>query len=428
MSVRPDSPVHEAVQEEALQEEVLQEEVLQAPEQESARAAAPADGRVNLLGMPREALEALFEGLGEKPFRAVQVMKWLHHRRVDDFAAMTDLSRVLRERLEGLAEIRVPEVAESWQSSDGTRKWLLRLADGQRIETVFIPEKERGTLCISSQVGCALDCSFCATGKQGFNRNLTAAEIVAQVRHAVLDLEQVDFGRPKPVTNVVLMGMGEPLLNFDEVVAAISVLLDDLGYGISKRRLTLSTAGVVPAIRRLAQVTDVALAVSLHAPTDELRDQLVPVNRRYPIAELLDAIREYLSGLGEWRSVTIEYTLMDQVNDAPEQALALADLLESLRTRVKINLIPFNPFPGSGYRRPTAERVRDFQTFLLDRGFATMLRTTRGEDIDAACGQLAGGFDDRTRRRERYIARLRDHGPITHAGASVDGATADGAR
>ena len=374
----------------------------------------PPPARVNLLGLSPDALRAFFAGLGEKPFRASQVMKWIHHRGVRDFEAMTDLSRALRARLADVAEVRLPRVASEHVSADGTRKWLLGLEDGQRVETVFIPEKERGTLCISSQIGCALDCSFCATGKQGFNRNLTAAEIVGQVRLAFEALEGVDLGRPKAITNVVLMGMGEPLLNYDEVTEAIAVLLDDLGYGISKRRLTLSTAGVVPAIRRLGEITDVALAVSLHAPTDALRDELVPINRRYPIAELLDACRDYLSRLGDWRSITIEYTLLDGVNDAPEHAIALAELLEDLREKIKINLIPFNPFPGSGYRRPAPERVRAFQTFLLDRGFATMLRTTRGDDIDAACGQLAGRFDDRTRRRERYIARLKDHGSITH--------------
>ena len=370
--------------------------------------------RVNLLGLPRAGLEALFAELGEKPFRAVQVMKWLHHRGAEGFDQMTDLSRVLRARLDEIACVRLPEVVHEGVSTDGTRKWLMALDDGQRIEVVFIPEKERGTLCISSQVGCALDCSFCATGKQGFNRNLTPAEIVGQVRQAAARLEGVVEGRDRAITNIVLMGMGEPLLNFDAVVAAIDILLDDLGYGISKRRLTLSTAGVVPAIRRLAEVTDVALAISLHAPDDALRDQLVPVNRRYPIRELLDAVQEYLSHLGEWRSVTVEYTLMDGVNDSLEQAEALATLLTELKERCKINLIPFNPFPGSGYRRPTATRVRAFQTCLLERGFATMLRTTRGEDIDAACGQLAGKFDDRTRRRERYIARLKDDGVITH--------------
>ena len=372
------------------------------------------DRRVNLLGLSQGALQDFFADLGEKPFRATQMMKWLHHRDVDDFAEMTDLSRVLRERLAACAEVRMPEIASAHLSADGTRKWLLALEDGQRVEMVFIPEKDRGTLCISSQVGCALDCSFCATGKQGFNRNLSPAEIVSQVRLAVRELRDVDLGRPKAVTNVVLMGMGEPLLNFDSVTEAISVLLDDLGYGISKRRLTLSTAGVVPAIRKLAEITDVALAVSLHAPTDDLRDELVPINRRYPIAELLDACREYLSGMGEWRSITVEYTLMDGVNDGIEQAEQLADLLDDMREKVKLNLIPFNPFPGSGYARPSNTRVRAFQTFLLNRGFATMLRTTRGDDIDAACGQLAGNFDDRTKRRERYIARLKDHGAITH--------------
>ena len=387
--------------------------------QASGGTTAEAPPRVDLLGMDRAALGAFFAELSEKPFRVTQVMKWLHHRGVHDFEEMTDLSRSLRSRLAELAYVEMPSIASENVSRDGTRKWLLELHDGQRVEMVFIPEKDRGTLCISSQVGCALDCSFCATGKQGFNRNLSAGEIVAQVRLAGRALAEVDLGRPKAVTNVVLMGMGEPLLNFDEVTRAISILLDDLGYGISKRRLTLSTAGVVPALRRLGEVTDVALAISLHAPDDALRDQLVPINRRYPIAELLDATREYLSHLGEWRSVTIEYTLMDGVNDSPAQARALAALLADMKDKVKINLIPFNPFPGSGYARPKDDRVRAFQTFLLDQGFATMLRTTRGEDIDAACGQLAGGFQDRTRRRERYIARLKDHGAITHASTDV---------
>lgn len=369
---------------------------------------------VNLIGLPRAGLERLFAELGERPFRAMQVMKWLHHRGVDEFESMTDLSRALRAKLQERAVVAMPEVIAENVSTDGTRKWLMGLEDGQRIEVVFIPEKDRGTLCISSQVGCALDCSFCATGKQGFNRNLTSAEIVGQVRQASRRLQGVVTDRDRAITNIVLMGMGEPLLNFDAVLPAIDVLLDDLGYGISKRRLTLSTAGVAPAILRLAEVTDVALAISLHAPDDALRDQLVPINRRYPIAELLDAVRTYLGRLGDWRSVTIEYTLIDGVNDSLEQAEALAKLLEDLRERSKINLIPFNPFPGSGYRRPTEARVRAFQTHLLKRGFATMLRTTRGEDIDAACGQLAGNFEDRTRRRERYIARLKDHGAITH--------------
>lgn len=372
---------------------------------------------VNLLGLTRRELETWFATLGEKPFRAVQVMKWLHHRDIDDFALMTDLSKKLRLQLQAQAQVHMPEVVREAVSKDGTRKWLMALADGQNIEVVFIPEKDRGTLCVSSQVGCALDCSFCATGKQGFNRNLTSAEIVGQVRQAVRRLRGVVTDRDRAVTNVVLMGMGEPLLNFDQVTRAIDIMLDDLGYGISKRRLTLSTAGVVPALRKLSEVTDVALAISLHAPDDALRDQLVPINRRYPIAELMQAVREYLDHLGDWRAVTVEYTLMDGVNDSLEQAEALADLLADIRERSKINLIPFNPFPGSGYRRPSSARVRAFQTHLLERGYSAMLRTTRGDDIDAACGQLAGGFEDRTRRRERYIARLKDHGAITHQSA-----------
>lgn len=380
--------------------------------------AAPASTADNepvaLLGMSKAALEAYFQSLGEKPFRAVQVMKWLHHRDADTFETMTDLSQKLRAHLEAEATLAMPDVVQDHQSRDGTRKWLFSLADGQRIETVFIPEKDRGTLCISSQVGCALDCSFCATGKQGFNRNLTAAEIVSQVRLARRALKDTDFGRPKAITNVVLMGMGEPLLNFEPVLEAISVLLDDLGYGISKRRLTLSTAGVVPAIRALAGRTDVALAISLHAPTDALRDQLVPINRRYPIAELLDACQAYLEKLGEWRSITVEYTLLAGVNDRPEDAEALIACLAPLRERVKLNLIPFNPFPGSGYARPAPAEVRRFQETMMAAHYATMVRTTRGDDIDAACGQLAGAFDDRTKRRSRYIARLRDHGEIVH--------------
>ena len=379
--------------------------------------ATPQPAPVNLLGLPRRELEAYFAELGEKPFRAVQVMKWLHHRDTDDFALMTDLSRALRQQLQAQAQVHMPEVVREAVSRDGTRKWLMALEDGQKIEVVFIPEKDRGTLCVSSQVGCALDCSFCATGKQGFNRNLTSAEIVGQVRQAARRLQGVITDRDRAITNIVLMGMGEPLLNFDQVTRAIDIMLDDLGYGISKRRLTLSTAGVVPGLRRLAEVTDVALAISLHAPDDALRDQLVPINRRYPIAELMDAVRAYLDHLGDWRAVTIEYTLIDGVNDSLEQARALADLLADLRERSKINLIPFNPFPGSGYRRPSSARVRAFQTHLLERGYSAMLRTTRGDDIDAACGQLAGGFEDRTRRRERYIARLKDHGAITHQSA-----------
>ena len=276
----------------------------------------------------------------------------------------------------------------------------MRAAGGSAVEMVFIPESKRGTLCVSSQVGCALDCKFCATGKQGFNSNLTAAEIVGQVRIAVQKLAEVYPERDRTVTNVVLMGMGEPLLNFDSVAAAVALMMDDMGYGISKRRVTISTAGVVPGIYRLAEVTDASLAISLHAPNDELRNELVPINRRYPIAELLSACRTYAGNLGEKRTVTIEYTLLDGVNDQPEHAAELAELLRDFPC--KINLIPFNPFPGSGFRRPAAAAVKAFQQRLDNARLSVTIRTTRGDDIDAACGQLVGNVVDRSRRQARY--------------------------
>ena len=286
-------------------------------------------------------------------------------------------------------------------STDGVQKWVVRTANGSCVETVLIPDKGRNTLCVSSQVGCALDCAFCSTGKQGFAGNLSTAEIIGQLWIANAALSE----RDESVTNVVFMGMGEPLLNFEAVTHAAQLMMDDLAFGISKRRVTISTAGVVPAIYRLAEVTDVSLAISLHAPNDELRDQLVPINRKYPIEELLAACRHYLDGLGERRSLTIEYTLMRGINDDVAHARALARLLGDIRC--KINLIPFNPFPAAGFERPTTARVRAFQTYLMNAGFATMLRTTRGEDINAACGQLVGRVADRTKRQARYLARVR---------------------
>jgi 23S rRNA (adenine2503-C2)-methyltransferase len=354
----------------------------------------------NLFGLDRPGLEAFFVAHGEKAFRARQVMKWVYHAGVIDFESMTDLSKRQRDRLSAIACLTLPEIVTRHESRDGTIKWAVRVANGNCVETVLIPERGRNTLCVSSQVGCMLDCSFCSTGKQGFNGNLSAADIIGQVWLVNRELA----ARGEAVTNVVLMGMGEPLLNFDNVLIATNLMTEDLAFGLSKRRVTVSTAGVVPGIRQLAAHTDVALAISLHAPNDALRDVLVPINRKYPIAELLDACRHYLSGLGPHRSITIEYTLLRGVNDSLDHARELAALLREVRC--KINLIPFNPFPASGYERPDLEAVRAFQTLLLNAGYATMLRTTRGDDINAACGQLIGQVADRTQRQARYIARV----------------------
>ena len=356
--------------------------------------------RLNFLGYTQSQWEALLIELGEKPYRAPQIMKWIHHRYVDDFAEMSDISKKLRLQLAELGDIRESEVITERVSQDGTRKWLIRAESGSAIETVFIPEDTRGTLCVSSQVGCALDCSFCSTGKQGFNSDLTAAEIVGQLRIARKVLEKAYPDRSRAITNVVLMGMGEPLLNFDNVIAAVELMMDDLAYGISKRKVTISTSGVVPAIYKLVGTTDASLAISLHAPNDELRSQLVPINRKYPIEELLAACRTYAATLGEKRTITIEYTLMDGVNEQPEHAEQLVALLQDFPC--KINLIPFNPFPGSGYKRPSQIAVRAFQERLLRGGYSVTVRTTRGQDINAACGQLVGEVEDKTRRQETY--------------------------
>lgn len=342
--------------------------------------------RVNLLDLDRGDLEAFFVSLGEKPFRASQVLKWVYHEEVTDFDAMTNLSKTLRERLKVMAEVQLPEVVSDHASQDDSRKWLVRLESGDCVEMVFIPEAGRGTLCVSSQIGCALNCAFCATAQQGFNGNLTVAEIMGQLWQANRLLGGKRNGNPV-ITNVVMMGMGEPLLNFNNVVKAMNLMQDDLAYGLSKRRITLSTAGVVPALHRLRDVTDVSLAVSLHAPTDELRNQLVPLNRKYPIAELLDACRRYIADK-PYRRVTWEYVMLAGVNDSAEHALALAKLVEDIPS--KINLIPFNPFPDTRYRcssQPTVDRFRDI---LLSQGLTAITRKTRGEDIAAACGQLAG--------------------------------------
>jgi 23S rRNA (adenine2503-C2)-methyltransferase len=356
--------------------------------------------RLNFLGFTRSQWEALLIELGEKPYRAPQIMKWIHHRFVDDFAEMSDISVKLRQKLADLGDIREPEVTTEMISQDGTRKWLMRAESGSSVETVFIPEDTRGTLCVSSQVGCALDCSFCSTGKQGFNSDLTAAEIIGQVRLARRVLEQAYPDRSRAVTNVVLMGMGEPLLNFDNVISAVELMMDDLAYGISKRKVTISTSGVVPAIYKLVGTTDASLAISLHAPNDELRNQLVPINRKYPISELLKACQAYAATLGDKRTLTVEYTLMDGINEQPQHAEELAVLLEGFPC--KINLIPFNPFPGSGYKRPSQVAVHAFKERLVRSGYSVTVRTTRGQDINAACGQLVGEVEDKTRRQEKY--------------------------
>jgi 23S rRNA (adenine2503-C2)-methyltransferase len=359
----------------------------------------PAQARTNLLGQSRAELEAFVGALGAKPFRARQLLKWIYRRGEADFARMTDLAKEFRAALAESACVSVPEIVAVRQATDGTRKWLLRMpgaaAAEQVIETVFIPEPGRGTLCISSQIGCALDCAFCATGRQGFNRNLTAAEIIGQVWLANRELG-FDPGGERIVTNVVLMGMGEPLANYRNVLPALGLMLDDFGYDLSRRRVTLSTSGLVPQIYRLAQDTNVALAVSLHAPNDRLRDELVPINRRHPIAELLAACWHYLERQNG-RSVTFEYTMLDGVNDAPSHARELAGLLAG--HGAKVNLIPFNTFPGTRYRRSADEVIRRFRDVLAARGVIATIRRTRGDDIDAACGQLRGQVLDRRQVR-----------------------------
>jgi 23S rRNA (adenine2503-C2)-methyltransferase len=352
--------------------------------------------RTNLLGLPPAELEAFVVGLGEKPFRARQLLTWLYKRRVGDFEQMTDLGKTLRARLADVAEVRPPEIVTEHASADGTRKWLLRAGRSdnreQAIETVFIPEPGRGTLCISSQVGCALDCAFCSTGAQGFNRNLSAAEIVGQVWLANQRLG-VGPGGERAVTNVVLMGMGEPLANYRAVLPALRIFLDDRCFDLSRRRVTLSTSGLVPQIYKLAEDINVALAVSLHAPNDALRDQLVPINRRHPIKELLEACWHYLEAQNG-RSITFEYVLLEGVNDQLSHARELVRLLRG--HDAKVNLIPFNPFPGSSFRRSDREVIAAFRDHLNASGVTATVRRTRGDDIDAACGQLAGRVHDRT--------------------------------
>lgn len=356
--------------------------------------------KINLLGLSPAKLEAFFEQMGEKKFRATQVLKWLHQQGASSFDEMTNISKALRAKLADMAEIREPEILLEKISKDGTRKWVIRMDGGSAIEMVLIPDGDRRTLCVSSQVGCSLDCSFCSTGKQGFNRNLSTAEIIAQLRVAIRSFGPFDPAERR-VSNVVFMGMGEPLMNFENVVDATQLMMDDNAYGLSKRRVTLSTAGVVPALDKLGQVSDVSLAISLHAPNNELRDQLVPINKRYPIEELIAASNRYLDGLNDKRVATVEYTLIDGVNDQPEHARQLARLLRKLPC--KLNLIPFNPFPNSGYRRPSEDAIQRFKDIMLKASIITTVRRTRGDDVDAACGQLVGQVEDRTRRSQKYI-------------------------
>ena len=357
--------------------------------------------KINLLGLSPEKMEAFFAELGEKKFRAQLMLKWIHQFGEANFDNMTNMSKGLRAKMADVAEIALPEVVYEDFSADGTRKWVMKMPGGSAVETVYIPEKDRGTLCVSSQIGCSLDCSFCSTGKQGFNRDLTVAEIIGQVYVAAMSFHEPGERRERRITNVVMMGMGEPLLNFDNVVDAMQLMMDDNAYGLSKRRVTLSTSGVVPMLDKLGDVIDVSLAVSLHAPNDELRNELVPLNRKYPIRELIDATNRYLSKLPDRRKATIEYTLIDGVNDNIEQARELSRLLKQVPC--KINLIPFNPFPNSGYKRPSNNRVYRFRDQLINDGHIVTIRSTRGDDIDAACGQLVGKVADRTRRSERYI-------------------------
>ncbi|EMD1717816.1 bifunctional tRNA (adenosine(37)-C2)-methyltransferase TrmG/ribosomal RNA large subunit methyltransferase RlmN [Providencia stuartii] len=352
--------------------------------------------KINLLDLNRKQMREFFAQMGEKPFRADQVMKWIYHYCYDDFDQMTDINKALRAKLKEVAEIRAPEVAEEQRSADGTIKWAITVGD-QQVETVYIPEDDRATLCVSSQVGCALECKFCSTAQQGFNRNLRVSEIIGQVWRAAKIIGSLKSSSRRPITNVVMMGMGEPLLNLNNVVPAMEIMMDDFGFGLSKRRVTLSTSGVVPALDKLGDMIDVALAISLHAPTDDIRDDIVPINKKYNIETFLSSVRRYLSkSNANGGRVTVEYVMLDHINDSIEQAHQLAECLKD--TPSKINLIPWNPFPGAPYGRSSNSRIDRFSKVLMEYGFTTIVRKTRGDDIDAACGQLAGEVIDRTKR------------------------------
>lgn len=355
------------------------------------------ESKVNLLNYNQAQLKAFFASIEEKPFRAQQLMKWVHQEGVLDFKDMTNFGKALRAKLSNMAELVIPTVSSTHLSSDGTVKWLVKLACDNHIEMVFIPEKSRGTLCVSSQIGCSLTCSFCSTAKQGFNRNLDTFEIIGQVFVAQRALEKEGKGRR--VTNIVMMGMGEPLLNYDKVVPAMDLMLDDNAYGLSRRRVTLSTSGLVPQMEKLKVDSPVALAVSLHAPNNELRNELVPINKKYPLEQLIPLCKSYFEK-GSKRYVTFEYVMLAGVNDTLQHAQQLAKLIKDVPS--KVNLIPFNPFPGSGYERSSKTAIAKFQDYLVNKGVNTIVRKTRGDDIDAACGQLAGEVNDRTSRSQRW--------------------------
>jgi len=352
---------------------------------------------INLLNFDRQAMTDFFVELGEKPFRATQMLKWIYQFGVSDFDEMTNLSKAMREKLHSISKISVPDIIEQQVSDDGTIKWLFSLENGNAIETVFIPEDDRGTLCVSSQIGCALECTFCSTAQQGFNRNLSTAEVIGQVWAANQAMKVMPRNQ-RVISNVVLMGMGEPLLNFNSVVSAMNIMMDDNAYGLSKRRVTLSTSGVVPALERLKAVSDVSLAVSLHATNDELRNELVPINKKYPIKQLLEACKFYIEGEHK-RKVTFEYVMLDGINDQPQHAKELVALIKDIPS--KVNLIPFNPFPGSNYKCSSNNAIDRFRKILMKSGVIATTRKTRGDDIDAACGQLAGKVIDKTKRRFR---------------------------
>ncbi len=357
------------------------------------------DDKVNLLGLTPRQLRDWFAELGEKPFRATQVLKWVHQRRVDDFDAMTDLARSLRDKLKQVACIRAPEIRLDQRSADGTRKFIVGLDGGNSVEMVYIPEDDRATLCISSQVGCSLACTFCSTGRQGFNRNLSTAEIVGQLWLAEKLVER-EVNRNRAISNIVFMGMGEPMLNFEAVIAAAELMLDDNAYGLSRRRVTISTSGIIPAIDRLRERLPISLAISLHAPNDALRDEIVPINRKYPLDQLMAACDRYAEVVPHG-AIVYEYVMLEGVNDDRQHAEELIALLGPRSKAVKINLIPFNPFPDSGYKRSSRNRIERFRGWLKDAGINTVPRKTRGDDIDAACGQLVGKVDDRARRADR---------------------------
>ena len=361
----------------------------------SVQSDAPAK-KINLMDLTRQQMREFLKELGEKPFRADQLVKWIYHFGEDNFDNMTNINKKLREKLKAVAEIKAPEVAVEQRSADGTIKWAMQVGE-QQVETVYIPEADRATLCVSSQVGCALACTFCSTAQQGFNRNLTVSEIIGQVWRASKIIGTFGVTGIRPITNVVMMGMGEPLLNVANVVPAMEIMLDDFAYGLSKRRVTLSTSGVVPALDNLSKMIDVALAISLHAPNDELRDEIVPINKKYNIKMLIDSVNRYLSvSNANHGKVTIEYVMLDHVNDGVEHAHQLAEVLKN--TPCKINLIPWNPFPEAPYAKSSNTRIDRFQKTLMEYGFTVIIRKTRGDDIDAACGQLAGDVIDRTKR------------------------------